>query len=69
MKDSEKKLTINLTLSWTFTKKQWDEQQDFVKRVRENPRIYLGYDIVYSLDILNQIVYPDLDDIQVKVAE
>jgi hypothetical protein len=64
-----KKVTITLTYSWTIDSKQWRENKEFMKKVEEEPRVVLGYDLKTTFWNLNDITYPQLTNIEVKNAE
>ena len=61
-----KKVTINLTYSWTIDSTQWRENKEFMKKIEEEPRVVLGYDLKTTFWNLNDITYPELKKIEVK---
>ena len=64
-----KKVTITLTYSWTIDSTQWRENKEFMKKIEEEPRVVLGYDLKTTFWNLNDITYPELKKIEVKNAE
>tara|TARA_R110000824_G_scaffold44937_2_gene130365 strand:- start:258 stop:455 length:198 start_codon:yes stop_codon:yes gene_type:complete len=64
-----KKVTINLTYSWTIDSSEWRENKEFMKKIEENPRITLGEDLKSTFWNLNDITHPELKNIEVKNAE
>ena len=64
-----KKVTITLTYSWTIDSTQWRENKEFMKKIEEEPRVVLGYDLKTTFWNLNDITYPELKKIGVKNAE
>tara|TARA_R110002020_G_scaffold418276_1_gene627518 strand:- start:123 stop:326 length:204 start_codon:yes stop_codon:yes gene_type:complete len=65
----KKKVTVAMTLSWTFDEKEWSEQKEHIENLKDNPRIVLGYDIHNAWHNLNDMTHPDLTDIEVKNAD
>jgi len=61
-----KRIQVNLTLSWTFDEKEWSDEKAHRERLKENPRVILGDDILHSMYCLNDITYPDLKDIKIE---
>ena len=61
-----KSMTVNLTYSWTFTKKEWREEKEFLAQVKENPRIVLADNAHHAFYCMNDIVAPKLINIEVK---
>ena len=64
-----KRVTINLTYSWTIDNKEWKENKEFMERVKDNPRIILGNDPKSTFWNLNDITHPELKKIEVKNVE
>lgn len=60
-----KEVTVQLTLEWKFNKKEWSEEKEHVKRLLEEPKIVLGYDVLSSLFFLNEIAYPEVKEMKV----
>lgn len=65
----KKKLTVDVTLSWTFDAKEWSEQEDHIKAMRADPKQILGYDIIHTLFCLNDITQPEHKEIKVYAAD
>ena len=63
-----KKVTINLTYSWTIDSKEWRENKEFMEGLEDNPRVILGYDLKTTFWNLSDITYPELKNIEVKNA-
>tara|TARA_R110000796_G_scaffold17916_2_gene54611 strand:- start:790 stop:990 length:201 start_codon:yes stop_codon:yes gene_type:complete len=59
----KKRITVDVTLSWTFDEKEWSDEQDHIREVRSNPKLVLGYDIIHSIFCLNEMTTPDLKEI------
>ena len=64
-----KKITVDLTLSWTFDEKEWSDEEAHLAEMRNNPNIVLGYDIIHSIYCLNDIRYPELKEIKTYAAD
>ena len=61
-----KNMTVNLTYSWTFTKKEWKEEKEFLEKIKDNPRIVLADNIHHAFYCMNDIVSPELVNMEVK---
>jgi len=55
-----KEVTVQLTLEWSFTKKEWSDEQKHIEELQNDPRIILGDDVLSSLHMLNELDYPSL---------
>jgi hypothetical protein len=64
-----KSVTVEMTFSWTFDEKDWSEEKEHVKIMKEDPRIVFGYDTVHSIFMLNDIVYPELKKVEVNSVD
>ena len=64
-----KEVTVQLTLEWSFTKKEWSSEQKHIEELRDHPKIVLGYDIINTLHILNDLDYPSIKDCKVIAHE
>ena len=60
----KKKITVDMTLSWTFDEKDWADEKDHIQALRDNPAIILGEDVIHSLFCLNEMIEPDLKEIK-----
>jgi len=64
-----KSMTVNLTYSWTFTKKEWKEEKEFLESIKENPRIVLADNALHAFYCMNDIITPELVHMEVKESE
>ena len=64
-----KEVTVRLTLEWSFTKKEWSSEQKHIEELRDHPKIILGYDVIHTLHMLNDLDYPSLTQCKVIVHE
>ena len=63
-----KRITVDLTLSWTFDEKDWSEEKNHIQDLKDNPNIVLGYDIINACYCMNDIVNPELKELKVHDA-
>ena len=63
-----KEITVQMTLEWSFTKKEWSDEKKQLEQLRDNPSLVLGYDTLHSLFMLNDLDYPYAKNIKVKYA-
>lgn len=61
----QKRLSVELTLSWEFDEKDWKELQQHQNDLKENQKIVLGEDLINTLFSLNELDYPSLKDFKV----
>ena len=66
---TKKRVTVEMTFSWTFNEKDWSDEKKHIEEMTANPRIVLGYDILNAWHCLNDMTYPDLTNIEVKNAD
>ena len=64
----KKKITVDLTLSWTFDEKEWSDEKAHIAEMMTNPNIVLGYDIIHSIYCLNDIRDPELKEVKTYAA-
>jgi len=64
-----KEVTVQMTLEWSFTKKEWSDEKKQLEELKNNPSVVLGYDTLYSLFMLNDLDYPSAKNIKVKYAD
>mgnify|MGYP003627914027 FL=1 len=62
-------ITVKMTLSWSFNEKEWREEEEHLKVLRETPAIILGTDVIHSLFNLNEITAPNLEDLNVYATD
>ena len=67
MSKTASNITVKMTLSWSFNEREWKEEEEHLKALRENPAIILGTDVIHSLFNLNEITAPNLEDLNVYV--
>jgi hypothetical protein len=60
-----KKVNVQLTYEWEFDEKEWREEKKHLDKLKDEPQIVLGYDILSTFYCLNDIVDPDIKDIKV----
>jgi hypothetical protein len=65
----KKKLTVDLTLSWSFDEKEWSQHKDHIECLKADPKQVLGYDIIHTLFCLNDITQPENKEIKVYAAD
>jgi hypothetical protein len=64
-----KEITVQLTLEWTFNRRDWSDEQKHIEELKNEPRILLGEDLIHSLFFLNDLDYPNLKDCKVVAHE
>ena len=52
-------MKVQITYEWEFSKKDWDEEKEYLEIIRNEPKIVLGYDIINTFHILNDITTPE----------
>ena len=62
----KKKVTVELTLAWTFDEDEWSDEKRHLEELYDNPRIVCGYDIHHTWHRLCDMSYPDLKEIKVN---
>lgn len=62
-----KQVKVQLTLEWSFDKKEWSEEKKLWKDLESDPQIVLGYDVIHTLYMLNDLDFPSL--VNCKVTE
>ena len=65
---TKKRITVEMTLSWTFDEKDWSEEKEHIETLRNNPQIIIGNDVHNSWHCLNEMTYPNLINIKVTDA-
>jgi len=65
----KKKITVDLTISWTFDEKAWTEEKKHLEEIRKNPRIITGHDLHHTLFCLNDITPPTLKEQKVYYVD
>jgi len=63
-----KEVTVQLTLEWSFTKKEWSDEKKHLEELQNDPKVILGEDILSSLHMLNELDYPFITDCKVEVS-
>lgn len=63
------KINVEITLSWTFSEKDWSEEKQHLEECRKNPAIIVGDDLIHSIFMLNEITHPDLKKKKVTYAD
>ena len=61
-----KKCTIQLTLEWDITEKNWLEELEHIESMKNNPRIVVDDDVLHTLFALNDIAYPRVVSTRIK---
>ncbi len=64
----KKKITVDMTLSWTFDDKDWAEEKKHLQELRDNPAIILGEDVIHTLFCLNEMIEPEVKEIKAYAA-
>ena len=62
---TKKSITVRLTFDWTFDEKDWSENKQHLEKLKEEPKIVLGYDIINTMYTLNDIAYPEAQQFKV----
>ena len=62
----KKKVTVEMTLSWTFDEKDWSDEKEHIQTLKDNPRIVMGHDVHNAWHCLNDMTHPELTNIEVK---
>mgnify|MGYP003663374773 CR=1 FL=1 len=65
---SMKKVTVQLTVEWTFDQKQWSEEKKHIDMLINDPKLCFGYDTINSLFVLNDLDYPTVTKYTTKEA-
>tara|TARA_R110002051_G_scaffold233585_1_gene295145 strand:+ start:977 stop:1177 length:201 start_codon:yes stop_codon:yes gene_type:complete len=65
----KKKITVDLTISWTFDEKDWTEEKDHLEEIRNNPKIIVRSDLHHTIHCLNDITIPELKDHKVYYVD
>jgi|TARA_R100001244_G_scaffold29131_1_gene28391 hypothetical protein len=68
-KSKNKKVKLEITYSWTFNEVEWGDAQNHWKEVKLNPRIIQGQDSIDCWNIMNDVVYPDLERVKLNNVE
>lgn len=63
-----KEVKVQMTLEWVFDKKAWSEEKTHLENLEATPSAVLGYDIINSLFVLNELDYPSAKNIKVNYA-
>ena len=64
-----KEVTVQMTLEWTFNKRDWSGEKKHMEELKANPKLVLGYDTLNSIFMLNDLDYPTAKEIKVKYAD
>jgi len=64
-----KEVTVQMTLEWTFNKRDWSAEKKHMEELKANPKLILGYDVVNSIFMLNDLDYPAAKEIKVIYAD
>ena len=64
-----KQVKVQLSLEWSFDKKAWSEEKELWKDLEADPQIVLGYDVVHTLYMLNDLDSPSLLNCKVTPYE
>jgi|TARA_R100001163_G_C4869535_1_gene71997 hypothetical protein len=62
----KKEITVQLTLEWTFNKREWSAEKKHIEDLQNDPKMVLGYDTIHSLFMLNEIDRPTLKSYKIK---
>ena len=54
-----------MTLEWTFNKMDWSAEKKHMEEIVNNPKLILGYDVINSIFMLNDLDYPTAKEIKV----
>jgi len=68
-KSKNKKVKLEITYSWTFNEVEWGDAQNHWKEVKLNTRIIQGQDPIDCWNIMNDVVYPDLERVKLNNVE
>jgi len=60
-----KEVTVQMTLEWTFNKRDWSAEKKHMEEIVNNPKLILGYDVINSIFMLNDLDYPTAKEIKV----
>jgi len=58
-------VTVQMTLEWTFNKMDWSAEKKHMEEIVNNPKLILGYDVINSIFMLNDLDYPTAKEIKV----
>ena len=65
-KKQNNKIKLSMTYSWVFSEKDWGESKEHWEKLKDDPKIVLGYDIINSWHSMNDIVYPELEEYKLE---
>jgi len=60
-----KEIKVQMTLEWTFNKRDWSSEQKHLNELHTQTEKVLGYDTLNSLYMLNDITRPEATRIKV----
>ena len=56
----KKEIEVQVTFSWKFSAKEWNENAVHRKEIENDLKIVVGYDPISGFYALNDIVYPEV---------
>jgi hypothetical protein len=56
----KKEIEVQVTFSWKFTAKEWNENAVHRKEIENDVKIVVGYDPISGFWALNDIVHPEV---------
>ena len=63
-----KKVKVQLVYEWEFSEKEWSEEKKHLDQLKDDPKIILGYDVISTFHVLNDITYPEVVKYKVSNA-
>ena len=69
VRKSNKKVKLNITYSWTFNEKEWDEGKEHWEELKSNPRVIMGDDPISSWYNMNDVCSPQLEEVKLEKHE
>ena len=61
-----KLITVRMNLEWTFNGRDWSDEKELRDSLVNDPNIVLGYDVVHSILVLNDLSRPEVKKMTVK---
>ena len=62
----QKEIEVQVTFSWKFTAKEWNENAVHRKEIENDLKIVVGYDPISGFWALNDIVHPEVIEYSVN---
>jgi hypothetical protein len=64
-----KKIKVQVTFSWEFDKKEWNEHKNHLKDIENEVKINVGYDPISAIHSFNDITYPKVENVEIYATK